>query len=131
MQISRKIADTVDKAVSAFLDDVQDRGLSDKVLLIISGEFGREPRLTDTGGRAHWTEICPVAFAGGGLRMGQVIGQSRPNGDAPATEPILLQNLMATIMHQLFDISELRLARGIPNELAQLIEAGKPIEELI
>jgi hypothetical protein len=62
--------------------------------------------------------------------MGQVIGQSAKNADVPSTEPITTTNLMATVMHTLFDISQLRLVSGVPRELSQSIESGKPIREL-
>ena len=76
----------LDKAVSAFLEDSKQRGLSDKVLLVITGDFGRTPKINKRGGRDHWANLCTLAFAGGGLKMGQVIGQSDRNaGCRPAT----------------------------------------------
>ena len=57
---------TVDKAVSAFLQDLEDRGLSDKVLLVLTGDFGRTPTINKKGGRDHWARLGTLAFAGGG-----------------------------------------------------------------
>ena len=65
-----------DHAISTFLDDVAERGLSDKILLVCCGEMGRTPRLNARGGRDHWGNLAPLLLAGGGLKMGQVIGQS-------------------------------------------------------
>lgn len=120
----------VDKAVSAFLEDLQQRGLSDQVLLIVTGDFGRTPKINSRGGRDHWPRLCTLAFAGGGLNMGQIIGQSARNNDVPASEPISTSNLMATVMHTLFDVATLRVTRGVPRNLVSLAENGKPIEQL-
>ena len=73
----------VDHAVAAFLEDVKQRGLSDKILLIVTGEMGRTPKLSKDGGRDHWGNLTPLLLAGGGLNMGQVIGQSDKQAGAP------------------------------------------------
>jgi len=65
-----------DHAVSAFIEDVEARGLSDRILLVACGEMGRTPRVNKNGGRDHWGNLGPLLFHGGGLKMGQVIGQS-------------------------------------------------------
>ncbi len=121
----------VDKAVSAFLEDIEERGLSDKILLVITGDFGRTPTINKSGGRDHWARLGTLAFAGGGLKMGQVIGQSdRKNGE-PATDAYNCSHLMATIMHMLFDPGQLRLQSSLPRDLVRLVETGKPIAELV
>ena len=121
----------LDKAVSAFIEDVEQRGLSEKVLLVITGEFGRTPRLNQNGGRDHWGNLCPLVFVGGGLRMGQVIGRSDRTGSQPVSDPISSSQVLATIMHTLFDIGELRLRSDFPSEVVQTITNGNPIRELI
>lgn len=62
--------------------------------------------------------------------MGQTIGTSARGADVPASDPISTPNLLATVMHALFDIGELRLARGIPRDLVAAIERSEPIAEL-
>ena len=119
----------LDKAVSAFLDDVTSRGLLDKVLLVITGDFGRTPTINARGGRDHYPGLSTLAFFGGGLARGQIIGQSSRKNDAPASEPIGLANLQSTVLHALFDIGQLRLDLGAPRELARLAEPS-PIVEL-
>ncbi len=121
---------TLDQAVSTFLEDVEDRGLADKILLVITGDFGRTPRVNKKGGRDHWAKLGTLAFAGGGLRMGQVIGKSAPGADVPGTVPISTPELMATVMHTLFDAGQLRLRQGLPRSLTDVIENGRPIQEL-
>ncbi|MFP6751864.1 MAG: DUF1501 domain-containing protein [Pirellulaceae bacterium] len=121
---------TLDQAVSTFLEDVEDRGLGDKILLVITGDFGRTPRINKKGGRDHWAKLGTLAFAGGGLRMGQVIGKSARGADVPGTDPISTPELMATVMHTLFDAGQLRLRQGLPRSLTDVIENGRPIQEL-
>jgi uncharacterized protein (DUF1501 family) len=122
---------SVDQAVSVFLDDLADRGMSEKVLLVITGDFGRTPRVNKRGGRDHWANLCTLAFAGGGLKMGQVVGQSAKNADVPGTEPVTPANMLGTVMHQLFDVSALRLKPGVPRDVVKAIEDAKPISALV
>jgi uncharacterized protein (DUF1501 family) len=119
----------LDKATSAFLEDVEQRGLSDKVLLVITGDFGRTPTINARGGRDHYPKLCTLAFAGGGLGRGQIIGQSSKRNDAPATAPYAPANLLSTLLHAQFDVGQMRLDSAVPRELARLAEAP-PIAEL-
>jgi hypothetical protein len=121
----------LDHAVSAFLEDVELRGLSDNILLVVCGEMGRTPKINGNGGRDHWGNIAPLLLAGGGLKMGQVIGRSTRDAGEPQTEPMRIKNLLATIMHLLFDVGELRLAPGIPREVATQMTAWDPIPGLL
>jgi len=130
MEGMKPMGSQVDHAVSAFIDDLHDRGLSDKVLLIVTGEMGRSPRINKNGGRDHYADLTPLLLAGGGLKMGQVIGASDRNASKPATDKITPANLFATVMNVLFDSGEARLANDIPANIAKLISDGKPIREL-
>jgi uncharacterized protein (DUF1501 family) len=119
----------LDHALSAFLEDVEARGLSDKILLVCCGEMGRTPRINKNGGRDHWGNIAPLLLAGGGLKMGQVVGQSASNAGEPATEPVRIRNLIGTVMHALFDVGRLRVVRGMAREVLAMAEYP-PIEGL-
>ena len=121
----------VDKAVSAFIEDLEQRGLSEKILLVIIGEFGRTPRINKNGGRDHWGNLCTLAFIGGGLRMGQVVGRSDSTAGSPASEPVSSSNVLATIMHTLFDVGKVRVLPGIPQEVEQIITGNQPIRQLV
>jgi hypothetical protein len=120
----------LDKALSAFLEDVQERGLSEKILLIITGDFGRTPKINARGGRDHWSRLATLAFAGGGLNMGQVIGQAGRNNDEPSGDAVSTPNLLATVMHYLFDIGKVRLDPSVPRDLARRLETAAPIAPL-
>ena len=91
-----------DKAVSALLDDLQDRGLFDDTLVVMAGEFGRTPRVftvpkAQLPGRDHWGAVQTVFFAGGGVRGGTVIGSSDRIGGYPNSDPQKPENMAATI----------------------------------
>jgi hypothetical protein len=116
----RYMGPPLDHALSAFLEDVEARGLSDKILLVCCGEMGRTPRINKNGGRDHWGNLGPLVLAGGGLKMGQVIGQSARNGGEPNGEPVRIKNVISTVMHTLFDVGQLRLVRGIGREIMQM-----------
>lgn len=120
----------VDKAVSAFIEDCEARGLSEKILLVITGEFGRTPRINNKGGRDHWGRLCTLAFAGGGLKMGQVIGRSDKTASSPASDLVTNNMLLGTVMHTLFDISNLRLRNNFPADIQRVITNSKPIPQL-
>lgn len=124
------LAPPLDHAVAAFLTDVKARGLSDKILLVITGEFGRTPKLDENLGRHHWPEICPLVFAGGGLTHGQVVGQSDARGGRPASDPISIDDLHATVMHAMFDVGKMRLDASLPQKIQQRAQRGRRIEAL-
>jgi hypothetical protein len=112
----------LDHALSAFLADLEARGLSEQILLVCCGEMGRTPRINRNGGRDHWGGLAPLLLAGGGLKMGRVIGQSNRNGGEPASEPVRIANLVGTILHALFDVGKLRLVRGLPREILTMAD---------
>jgi uncharacterized protein (DUF1501 family) len=121
----------LDHALAAFIEDVHARGLDDKILLVVCGEIGRTPRINRNGGRDHWATLAPLLFSGGGLRMGQVIGRSNANAGEPASSPIRIQNVLATIMNQVFEMGEVRLIPGLPREIAQTMTGWDAIDGLV
>ena len=118
----RYMGGPLDHAVSAFLEDVEARGLSKKILLVVCGEMGRTPRLNKGGGRDHWGNLGPLLLAGGGLEMGRVVGQSSRNAGDAATEPVRIKHLLGTIMNAMFDVGKLRVQRGVPREVLTMAE---------
>jgi uncharacterized protein (DUF1501 family) len=116
--------------VSALIEDLEARDLSDKVLLVATGEMGRTPRVNKGGGRDHWGNLTPLLVYGGGLKMGQVIGRSSANAGEPASDPVTVKNLVATIMHFLFDVGEVRVTRGVPDDVVRAVTGGEPIRGL-
>jgi hypothetical protein len=120
-----------DHAVSALIEDLEARGLSDKVLLVATGEMGRTPKVNKGGGRDHWGNLTPLLVYGGGMKMGQVIGRSDKNAGAPASDPVTVQNLVATIMQFLLNVGEVRVTRGVPDDVLRVVTSGEPIRGLV
>ena len=120
----------LDRAVAAFVEDMNLRGTADKILLVISGDFGRTPKINGGAGRDHWAPLSTLALAGGGLKMGQVIGESAEKVDVPKTTPITPQDLMATIF-QVLGIDRRIQFTNQAGRPTYLVENGKPIEDLV
>jgi uncharacterized protein (DUF1501 family) len=87
----------VDRGVSALLDDLADRGMLDDTLVMVLGEFGREPKVNKSAGREHWASCFCGLFAGAGVRPGQVIGKSDKNAGYPITTPYSPDDIGATV----------------------------------
>ena len=117
----------LDKALSAFLEDLHQRGLLEHTMVMITGEFGRTPKINKNAGRDHWGNLSTLALAGGGLETGQIIGRASRKNDEPDSNPVGIGNLMATIMNVLFDVGQLRLESGMPRDLVDAITRHKPI----
>ena len=92
----------LDMSIAALVNDLKDRGLSDDVLVVVLGEFGRTPKITPLGpGREHWADAGCALFYGGGLTMGQVIGETDSRAERSVNGKITFQNVMSTIYHVL------------------------------
>ena len=127
----RYMGNPLDHALSAFVDDLESRGLSDKVLLVCCGEMGRTPRINARGGRDHWGGLAPLLLHGGGSHPGAVIGQSTKDAAAPQSEPWHIDNLLATIFHSVFNVGELRLQQSLPSDLIRMMTSSQPIDGVL
>ncbi len=116
------LAPQVDHAVAAFLEDVKQRGLSDKILLVVTGEMGRTPKLNKSGGREHHGGLTPLIMAGGGFKMGQVIGKSDATASKPSTPTYTPAHLFSTVMQYLVDLPQLRLRTDLNRDLMSAID---------
>ena len=125
-----KRAPQLDQAVAALVEDMDQRSLNRNILLVISGEFGRTPKVNKNAGRDHWAPLSTLAMAGGGLKMGQVVGESATKVDVPKTAPISPQDLMATVFRVLGIDGRTQFVNQAGRPV-YMIEDGKPIEELV
>ncbi len=117
----------LDKGLSAFLTDLEARGLLEKTLVIVTGDFGRTPKINKNGGRDHWANLCTLALFGGRFKTGQVIGRSSRDNGVPASDPVTTSHLLTTVMHHLFDLGALRVASGVPIDLVNRITSAETI----
>ena len=95
------VAPTYDRAYSALIEDLDQRGMLDNTLVTNLAEFGRTPKVNPAGGRDHWPQCFTVGFAGGGIKGGRAVGASDPIGAVPADRPTPPGDVIATIFHSL------------------------------
>jgi len=126
----RYMGGPLDHALSALIEDIHQRNLDDRIMVVACGEMGRTPRINAGGGRDHWGGLAPLLISGGGLNKGQVIGQSTRDAAEAASNPVRIPNLISTILHTVFDVGQLRLQPGLPRELSQQLVAADPIPGL-
>ena len=122
---------SLDLALSGLVGDLSDRGMLDDTLVVVMGEFGRTPKLNANGGRDHWPRAFSVVLAGGGVKGGQVIGQSDSLGESPKDRPVTPADRAATI-YTLLGIDpnrELQTADGRPVRVAR--DGARVIDGLI
>ncbi len=110
----------LDTAIASLVEDLHDRGLSGRVLLLVWGEFGRTPRVNGAAGRDHWPGAMSALLAGGGLKMGQTIGATNRRAEAPAEHALRPEDLLRTV----YDVL------GIDPRHKFLNEAGRPMAVL-
>ena len=118
-----------DRAISALLDDLEERGKLDSTLVAVITEFGRTPKINKTAGRDHWSNVFSIVMAGGGLKSGQFLGSSNARGEVPQDRPIHINDVLATIYGQLgvsTDLVHYDDGRPVP-----VLYDGKVIPELI
>lgn len=113
----RALCGTLDRAMSALLDDLQGRGLLSSTLVLWMGDFGRTPRINERGGRDHFPACSSVVMAGGGVRGGQVIGSTDKDGAEVRDRPVTVPDLYRTVAHCL----------GIDADRTRVAPSGRPI----
>ncbi len=119
----------LDAAIATLVEDLDQRGMLDDVVIFCAGEFGRTPLINGHAGRDHWANCFSVLLAGGGLKGGQVVGSSEPRGGDVRERPVTPQDLLATLYRSLGIPLDLHYpdASGRP---VSIVGTGKPIEEL-
>jgi len=95
--LKNELLPQLDSAMSTLFQDLYDRDILDKTLVLVTGEFGRTPRVNSSAGRDHWGPSCAIALGGGGVKGGRVVGASNKHAERPATTPYGPEDLAATI----------------------------------
>jgi len=90
-----------DQAFAALITDLEQRGMLERTLVMVSSEFGRTPKINKDAGRDHWPRVFSVAFAGGGFKKGLIYGSSDATGAEPESNPLSVENMAATVFNQL------------------------------
>lgn len=123
----------LDQALSALLDDLKERGLEDQTSVVVWGEFGRTPKINNRGGRDHWPQVGCALLAGGGMRTGQVIGETNALAEHPIKRPVHFQEIFATLYHNLgIDIDRATI-NDLTGRPQYLVDHAKyqPLPELV
>jgi uncharacterized protein (DUF1501 family) len=119
-----------DRALAALVNDLYDRGLDRRVLVLVTGEFGRTPKINAHAGRDHWPGAFSVVFAGGGLRVGQVVGQTDSQAAYPLTQPYSPGDVLATV-YRFLAIDPRQEFPDRSGRPIRLLSDGSPIGELV
>ena len=121
----------LDRGISNLVQDLHDRGMEQDVLVVVWGEFGRTPRINNTNaGRDHWSPVMSALVAGGGMKMGQVIGSSNARGEVPRDRRVTVPQVLSTFYHAM----GVDPAMTFPNQTGRpmyILDDREPIRELL
>jgi hypothetical protein len=123
----------LDQALTALIEDIYDRGLDEKILVVACGEFGRTPRVSSANnclGRDHWPDAMSALVSGGGLTVGQVVGATDSKGGHPKDRPLSPQDLLAT-MYRHLGIDPRHEFKDLGGRPIPILNSGEPIRELV
>ncbi len=127
--ITRQVPD-FDKALAQLLTDLDQRGLLDSTLVMVSSEFGRTPKINKTDGRDHWPKVFSTMLAGGGIKGGIVYGSSDSLASEPDENPVSVEDFSKTVYHQLGINADKELVAPGPRPI-EIVDGGNVIEEII
>ena len=128
--LKRQLLPWLDGGLSTLLRDLSERGLLETTMVIVTGEFGRTPRINKDAGRDHWGPAFTVALAGGGIKGGRVVGKTDARAERPAGDPHGPEDLSATICHLMgIDAKEeFRTPEGRP---IAIVNNGRVLDDLL
>jgi hypothetical protein len=128
--IKDTLAPPIDQGVSALLEDLAERGLLDKTLVVLMGEFGRTPKINGNAGRDHHGRANSMLLAGAGIAGGQVIGKTDASGDSPADRPVTPADLAASV-YTLLGIDPRFQFETPDGQPIRLVNEGEALAELL
>jgi hypothetical protein len=124
-----KLSADVDPGFAALVSDLKERGRLNRTLIVWMGEFGRTPKINPRTGRDHYPRVFNAAIAGGGIRGGQVIGSSVPDGTAVKDRPVTIPDLFCTVCKSLDVNPRIESISPLGRPL-KIVDGGKPVTEL-
>jgi uncharacterized protein (DUF1501 family) len=119
-----------DQALATLLTDLDERGLLDTTIVMVSSEFGRTPKINKTDGRDHWPKVFSTMLAGGGIKRGYVYGSSDALAAEPEENPVDVQSFAKTVYSQLGINGDKELVAPGPRPI-EIIDGGSVIEDII
>ncbi|MGV3484355.1 MAG: DUF1501 domain-containing protein [Planctomycetaceae bacterium] len=119
-----------DRALAGLISDLDDRGLLDSTMVLVTSEFGRTPKINATAGRDHYPRVYSIAMAGGGLKRGLVYGSSDSTASEPEEHPLRVEDLLTTVYHQLGINADKELMAPGARPI-EIIDGGQVVNELL
>ncbi|MEZ6067454.1 MAG: DUF1501 domain-containing protein [Planctomycetaceae bacterium] len=119
-----------DQAFSRLIQDLDERGMLDETLVMVSSEFGRTPKINNTAGRDHWPKVFSVALAGGGVKRGFVYGTSDATAAEPDENPVSVEDLFTTVYHCLGVVADKELMAPGDRPI-EIVDGGNVIDGLL
>ena len=120
----------LDHAIAGLISDLDQRGMLDETLVMVTTEFGRTPRVNTANGRDHWARSYSMMLAGGGIARGQIYGASDATANEPDKNPVSLEDFLCTVYHQLgIDSNKELLAFG--TRPIEIVKGGKVVKGLL
>jgi len=119
-----------DQALAALLSDLDERGLLDSTLVMVSSEFGRTPKINKTDGRDHWPRVFSTMLAGGGIKRGLAYGSSDSLAAEPDQNPVDVQSFAKTVYSQLGINADKELIAPGPRPM-EIVDGGSVIDAII
>ena len=119
-----------DKAFAALINDLDQRGLLNSTLVMVTSEFGRTPKINRDQGRDHWPKVFSIALAGGGIKRGQIYGSSDATASEPNQDPLTVEDLATTVYNQLGIVADKELMAPGDRPI-EIVDGGKVVTELL
>ena len=126
----RRQAPTLDQAVAGLISDLDDRGLLDSTMVLVTSEFGRTPKINATAGRDHYPRVYSIAAAGGGLQRGLVYGSSNSTASEPEENPVRIEDVLTTVYQQIGINADKELMAPGARPI-EIIDGGEVIKDLV
>ncbi|MEZ6088766.1 MAG: DUF1501 domain-containing protein [Pirellulaceae bacterium] len=120
----------LDHALAQLINDLEQRGLLDTTLIMVSSEFGRTPKINKDAGRDHYPKVFSVMLAGGGIKGGTIYGSSNATASEPEFDPVSPEDLATTMYHQLGIVADKELMAPGDRPI-EIVDGGKVIKDII
>lgn len=126
----RRQAPTLDQALAGLINDLDDRGMLDSTLVLVTSEFGRTPKINANAGRDHYPRVYSVAMAGGGFQRGLVYGSSNSTASEPEENPVRIEDVLTTVYQQVGINADKELMAPGARPI-EIIDGGDVVKDLV
>lgn len=126
----RRQAPTLDQAIAGLINDLDERGMLDSTLVLVTSEFGRTPKINANAGRDHYPRVYSVAMAGGGFQRGLVYGSSNSTASEPEENPVRIEDVLTTVYQQIGINADKELMAPGARPI-EIIDGGDVVKELV